>query len=129
MPNRGVADIANSVLNATELDQALVALTDAARAVGHRGGYLECAQHVEEALGRQFGTRHYYVTEQANAMLTRAKEFYHHLSLSIMELVTEALKHDDYVARLKSILVPLENVELSNEEKEEVSGDGDGGNE
>ncbi|KAJ0779818.1 hypothetical protein HanPI659440_Chr06g0230721 [Helianthus annuus] len=51
MRSRGVAAIANSILNATELDEAVAALTDAARAVGHRGAYLECAQHVEEALG------------------------------------------------------------------------------
>ncbi|KAJ0898220.1 hypothetical protein HanRHA438_Chr08g0354391 [Helianthus annuus] len=43
MRNRGVAAIANSILNATELDEAVAALTDAARAVGNRGGYLECA--------------------------------------------------------------------------------------
>ncbi|KAM0019673.1 hypothetical protein Hdeb2414_s0025g00658531 [Helianthus debilis subsp. tardiflorus] len=45
MRNRGVAAvIANSILNTTKLDQAVAALTDVARAVGHRGGYLECAQ-------------------------------------------------------------------------------------
>ncbi|KAM0035838.1 hypothetical protein Hdeb2414_s0015g00451251 [Helianthus debilis subsp. tardiflorus] len=41
MRNHGVAAVANSILNATELDQAVAALTDAARAVGHHGGYLE----------------------------------------------------------------------------------------
>ncbi|KAM0071735.1 hypothetical protein Hdeb2414_s0001g00028601 [Helianthus debilis subsp. tardiflorus] len=55
MRNRGVAAAANSILNATELDQAVAAPTDVARAVRHRGGYLECAQHVEEVLGQQFG--------------------------------------------------------------------------
>ncbi|KAM0035608.1 hypothetical protein Hdeb2414_s0015g00448361 [Helianthus debilis subsp. tardiflorus] len=39
MRNHGVA----------ALDQAVAALTDVARVVGHRSGYLECAQHVEEA--------------------------------------------------------------------------------
>ncbi|KAF5803023.1 hypothetical protein HanRHA438_Chr06g0275521 [Helianthus annuus] len=55
-----------------------------------------------------------------------AEEVYDHLSLPIMELVTEALKHDDYVARLKSILIVPETVELSDEEEEEA---GDGGDE
>ncbi|KAJ0484983.1 hypothetical protein HanHA89_Chr14g0563001 [Helianthus annuus] len=35
--------IANSILNATELDEVVAALIDASCAVGHRGGYLECA--------------------------------------------------------------------------------------
>ncbi|KAJ0561048.1 hypothetical protein HanHA300_Chr06g0218431 [Helianthus annuus] len=125
MRNHGVAAVANSILNATELDQAVTALTDAARAVGHRSGYLECAQHVKEALGQQFGTRHCSVTDQANEVRSRAEEVYDHLSLPVMELVTEALKHDDYVARLKSILIVLETVELSDEEEEA----GDGGDE
>ncbi|KAJ0715786.1 hypothetical protein HanPI659440_Chr13g0505391 [Helianthus annuus] len=73
MRNRGVAAITNSVLNATELDQAVEALTDVALAVGHRGGYLECAQHVEEALGQQFGIRHCSVTDQADEMRSRAE--------------------------------------------------------
>ncbi|KAJ0752334.1 hypothetical protein HanPI659440_Chr09g0323141 [Helianthus annuus] len=37
MCSRGVAAIANSILNATELDEVVVALTDVARAVGHLG--------------------------------------------------------------------------------------------
>ncbi|KAJ0430539.1 hypothetical protein HanHA300_Chr17g0670201 [Helianthus annuus] len=54
MRTRGVVLVANSILNAGELDRAVAALTDSARAVGHRGGYLECAQHVEEMLGQEF---------------------------------------------------------------------------
>ncbi|MFS7903766.1 putative intermediate filament, rod domain, coil 1B [Helianthus anomalus] len=52
MRTRGVAAIANSILNATEMDETVAALIDASRAVGHRGGYLECAHHVEEAFGQ-----------------------------------------------------------------------------
>ncbi|KAJ0525416.1 hypothetical protein HanRHA438_Chr09g0391521 [Helianthus annuus] len=109
--------VANSILNATELDKAVAALTDVVRAVGHRGGYLECTQHVEEALKQHFRTRHCSVTDQADEMLAKAEEVYDHLSLPVMELVMEALKHDDYVAQLKSILMVLETVELSDEEE------------
>ncbi|KAJ0547868.1 hypothetical protein HanIR_Chr08g0377031 [Helianthus annuus] len=84
MRNRGVAAIANSILNATEMDEAVVALIDASRAVGHRGGYLECARHVEEAFGQTFDTHHCLVTDQANAALARAEEVYDHLSLPVM---------------------------------------------
>ncbi|KAM0057781.1 hypothetical protein Hdeb2414_s0005g00162461 [Helianthus debilis subsp. tardiflorus] len=124
MRNRRVAAIANSILNANKLDQTVAALTDATRAVGHRGGYLECAQHVEEALGQHFCTRHCSVSDAADSMLSRAEEVYDHLSLRVMELVTDALKHDDWSARLKSILDPPETVELS--DKEGAGGDGDG---
>ncbi|KAJ0693082.1 hypothetical protein HanPI659440_Chr15g0593151 [Helianthus annuus] len=126
MRSRGVAAIANSILNATELDGAVTALTDVARAVGHRGGYLECAHHVEEALGQPFDTRHCFVSDQAKSMLARAEHVYDHLSLPVMELVTDALKHDDWSVRLKSILDPQETVELTDEEEAGGYGDGDG---
>ncbi|KAJ0804647.1 hypothetical protein HanPI659440_Chr02g0040481 [Helianthus annuus] len=98
MQLHGVAVVANSILNATELDKAADALMNTTRVVGHRGGYLECTQHVEEALKQHFGTRHRSVTDQADEMLAKAEEVYDHLSLPVMELVMEALKHDDYVA-------------------------------
>ncbi|XP_021996360.1 myosin-6-like [Helianthus annuus] len=85
--------MANSILNSSELDAAVAALIDASRVVGHCGGYLERAQHVEEALGQEFDVK--------------------------------ALKHDDWCQRLKTILDPLETVELSGEE-EPAGGDGDG---
>ncbi|MFS7911574.1 hypothetical protein Hanom_Chr02g00119751 [Helianthus anomalus] len=120
MRNHGVAAVANSILNATEMDQAVAALTDVACAVGHHGGYLRCAQHVEEALPQHFGTRHCSVTDQDDE--TQAEDVYDHLSLPVMELVTDALKHDDYVTRLKSILIAWETVELSDEGQ--TAGDG-----
>ncbi|MFS7980919.1 hypothetical protein Hanom_Chr10g00944821 [Helianthus anomalus] len=75
MRNRGVALIANSILNASEMDAAVVVLIDASRAVGHRGGYLECAHHVEEAFGQEFNISHCSVTDQADAALAAPKEF------------------------------------------------------
>ncbi|KAJ0749636.1 hypothetical protein HanLR1_Chr05g0172331 [Helianthus annuus] len=109
MRSRGVALMANSFLNSSELDAAVAALIDASRAAGHHGGYLECAHHVEEA----------------DAALALAEEVYDHLSLAMMDLVTEALKHDDWCARLKTILDPPQIVELSDEE-ETAGGDSDG---
>ncbi|XP_021980009.1 uncharacterized protein LOC110876140 [Helianthus annuus] len=125
MRNRGVVLVANSILNAGELDRAVAALTNAARAVGHRGGYLECAQHVEEMLGQEFDVSHCSVTDQAPIELTRAESAYDNLSLPVIDLVVEALKKDDWCQRLKAILDPPVTVELSDEE--EPAGD-DGGN-
>ncbi|KAF5804001.1 hypothetical protein HanRHA438_Chr06g0287241 [Helianthus annuus] len=125
MRGRGVCLIANSILNASELDGVVVALIDASRAVGHRGGYLECVQHVEEVFGHTFDTSHCSVTDQADAELARVEGAYDHLSLPVMDLVMEALKHDDWCARLKAILDPAEMIEVSDEEP---AGDDQGGN-
>ncbi|MFS7911295.1 hypothetical protein Hanom_Chr02g00116441 [Helianthus anomalus] len=111
MRTRGVALSANSVLNASEMDAAVAALIDASLAVGHRGGYLECSHHMEEAFGQEFDTSHCSV--------------YDKLTLPVMDLVAEALKHDDWCARIKTILDPPDTVELSDEE-ETAGGDGDG---
>ncbi|MFS8024594.1 hypothetical protein Hanom_Chr16g01465021 [Helianthus anomalus] len=125
MRGRGVVLMANSILNASELDGAVAVLIDDSRAVGHRGGYLECAQHDEEVFGQEFDTSHCSVTTQADAELARGEKAYDHLSLRVMDLVAEALKHDDWCQRIKAILDPPETVELSNEE--EPAGDDDGG--
>ncbi|KAM0043714.1 hypothetical protein Hdeb2414_s0010g00344481 [Helianthus debilis subsp. tardiflorus] len=117
--------MANSILNASELDAAVASLIHASHAVGHHGGYLECAYHVEEAFRQEFDIGHCSVTDQADAALARAEGVYDHLSLPVMDLVTEALKHDDWCARLKTILDPPQTVLLSDKE-EESSGDGDG---
>ncbi|KAM0004225.1 hypothetical protein Hdeb2414_s0250g00847901 [Helianthus debilis subsp. tardiflorus] len=123
--SRGVVLIANSILNAFELDAAIAALIDASRAVGHRGGYLECAQHVKEAFRQEFDVSHCLVTDQTDAALARAEGVYDHLSLPVMDLVAETLKHDDWCQRLKTILDPPQTVELFDEE-EPAGGDGDG---
>ena len=85
--------------------------------MGHRGGYLECAQHVEEMLGQEFDVSHCSVTDQANVELTRAESAYDNLSLPVIDLVVEALKKDDWCQRLKAILDPPVTVELSDEEE------------
>ncbi|KAM0060410.1 hypothetical protein Hdeb2414_s0004g00123811 [Helianthus debilis subsp. tardiflorus] len=117
MRGRGVCLIANLILNAGELDGAVAALIDASHAVGHRGGYLECAQYVDEVFGQAFDTSHCSVTDQADAELARAEGAYDHLSLPVLDLVMDALKHDDWCQRLKSLLDPQEIVELSDEEE------------
>ena len=118
--------VANSILNAGELDRAVAALTYSACAVGHRGGYLECAQHVEEMLGQEFDVSHCSVTDQANAALTRAEDAYDNLTMPVMDLFMEALKKDDWCQRLKAILDPPVTVELSDEEEPAGDDGGDG---
>ncbi|MFS7899015.1 hypothetical protein Hanom_Chr00s040582g01774291 [Helianthus anomalus] len=102
-----------SILNSVELDRAEVALTVASRAASHRAGYVECTTHVKIAFDTQWGTRYYLVNEQAEEGLRKAEENYDNLSLPVMDLVFEALKHGNYVARLKAIFEPSETVELT----------------
>ncbi|KAJ0710184.1 hypothetical protein HanOQP8_Chr09g0309421 [Helianthus annuus] len=121
--------MANSIPNASEMDAAVATLIDASRAVGHRGCYLEYAHHVEEAFGQEFDISHCSVTDQADAVLARAEEVYDHQSLPVMDLVTEVLKHDDWCARLTTILDPPQTAELTDEEEtagRDGDGDGDG---
>ncbi|KAF5790143.1 hypothetical protein HanXRQr2_Chr09g0379611 [Helianthus annuus] len=70
--------IANSILNAMELDKVVVA-----RAAGHRARYVECVAHVEEALHQQFGTHHCSVSDGAEEGSIKAEENYDNLSLPI----------------------------------------------
>ncbi|KAF5758319.1 hypothetical protein HanXRQr2_Chr16g0727861 [Helianthus annuus] len=95
MHGRGVVLMANSILNASELDRAIASLIDASRAVG------QCAQHVEKALGQEFDVSHCSVTDQADAAFTHAEKAYDHLSLPVMDLVAKALEHDEWCQRLK----------------------------
>ncbi|KAL9996672.1 hypothetical protein Hdeb2414_s0001g00008211 [Helianthus debilis subsp. tardiflorus] len=128
MRGRGLVLMANSILNAAELDGTVAAFIDASRAIGHCGGYLECAQHVEEIFGQEFDTSHCPVADEANAELTRAENAYDHLALPVMYLITNALEHDDWCARLKAILDPPEMVEVSDEEELADDDGEDGGN-
>ncbi|KAJ0452921.1 hypothetical protein HanHA300_Chr15g0584501 [Helianthus annuus] len=116
MQNFGIAHIANSILNATELDKSVVVLTMATRASCHRAGYLECAKHVEEALHQHFGLRRCSAGEGVEDELRRAEENYNSLYIPVLDVITEALKHDDYIPRLRSFFEPPETVELSDEE-------------
>ncbi|MFS7937927.1 hypothetical protein Hanom_Chr05g00433511 [Helianthus anomalus] len=87
MQNYGVAHIANSILNATELDKAVVALTMATRSACYHAGYLECAKHVEEALHQHFGSRRCSAGKMAEDELCRAEENYNSLSISDARVV------------------------------------------
>ncbi|MFS7946420.1 hypothetical protein Hanom_Chr06g00536121 [Helianthus anomalus] len=51
-------------------------------------------------------------------MLLKTEENYDNLFLPVMDLVTEALKHDDFVSRLRSIFESSEIVKLTDEEDE-----------
>ncbi|KAJ0436748.1 hypothetical protein HanHA300_Chr16g0594181 [Helianthus annuus] len=106
---------------ASELwDCPLATLTVASRHAGHREGYVKCASHVETVFDVQWGTQHCSVKEQAEEGLRKAEENHDNLSLPIMDLVSEALKHDDYVTCLKAIFEPPKTLELTNDNDEDA---------
>ncbi|MFS7950429.1 hypothetical protein Hanom_Chr07g00583091 [Helianthus anomalus] len=101
----------------------VAALTVASRHVGHHEGYAECASHVEATLKGKWDTQHCLVNAKAEKGFNQAEENYNTLSLPVMDLVSNALRHDDYVTRLKAIFNVPEAQELSDNEDEDV-GDG-----
>ncbi|MFS7987387.1 hypothetical protein Hanom_Chr11g01022081 [Helianthus anomalus] len=81
----------------------------------HRARYLEYAIHVEEVIRQHFGLRHCSAGEGAEDELRKAEDNYNSISTPVVDIITEALKHEDYVAHLKSFFEPPETVELSDE--------------
>ncbi|KAJ0726476.1 hypothetical protein HanPI659440_Chr12g0470781 [Helianthus annuus] len=108
MQHHGVAHITNSIL---KIDKVAAVLTMAAWAAGYRAGYVECATHVEEVLQRHFGT-------VIVLFLTRERKGCSEPKRIMITFLcpTEALKHDDFVPRLRSIFVPEETVQLTDDE-------------
>ncbi|KAJ0607249.1 hypothetical protein HanHA89_Chr03g0094411 [Helianthus annuus] len=114
------AEFANAVLNSIELDQSVVVLTVPARHMGYPDDYIERASHVEVALKVKWEGRHFFVNAKVEKGFTQAEGRYNTLSLPIMDLVFDALQHEDYVARLKAIFKVHEAQELSYDEDEDV---------
>ncbi|KAF5782567.1 hypothetical protein HanRHA438_Chr11g0510131 [Helianthus annuus] len=105
-------------------NKTLVAMKMAVRVAGHRAGYLEYARHVEEVLHQHFGSRRCSAGEGAKDELRKDEDNYNSISIPVLDIITEALKHEDYVARLKSFFEPPDTVELSDEEDDADDAEG-----
>ncbi|XP_021974981.1 sarcolemmal membrane-associated protein-like [Helianthus annuus] len=109
LKDRGIACVAESVLNSKELDKTVADLVVAARRDGYAQGYAECSQHVTSALkvtwddskSATFGV------DTAAALASMKVEF-NNLQLPVMELINVALQSDDPVAQLKEIFPDAE---------------------
>ncbi|MFS8003739.1 hypothetical protein Hanom_Chr13g01217441 [Helianthus anomalus] len=119
----GIVHVANLVLNSIELDRAVATHTITPFNVGHCDGYTECASDDEVALHVQWGTRNCSVNEGAEKGLRQDEENYDNLSLPVKDLVSDALKHDDYVMHLKAIFEVPEAQELFDGDDDDA-GDG-----
>ncbi|KAJ0466692.1 hypothetical protein HanIR_Chr14g0675001 [Helianthus annuus] len=112
MKHRGIINVANSVLNSVDLDQAVTKLMVTARNDGYTQGYVECTQHVNNALRVDWDTRrsstHGFDTGAAHAA---AKTEYNNLHLPVMDLVTAALQSDEFVAELRGVFPDEEDDE------------------
>ncbi|KAM0064515.1 hypothetical protein Hdeb2414_s0003g00103831 [Helianthus debilis subsp. tardiflorus] len=104
LKDRGIACVAESVLNSKELDKTVAELVVAARRDGYAQGYAECSHHMNDALkvswddskAATFGVN-------TAAALASMKTGFNNLQLPVMELINVALQSDDHVAQLKEI--------------------------
>ncbi|MFS7948105.1 hypothetical protein Hanom_Chr06g00556071 [Helianthus anomalus] len=92
LKERGIASVAESVLNSEELDKTVAHLLVAMRNDGYAHGYAECSHHVVNDLKVDWDTSksgtHGVITEAA---LTAAKTQINNLQLPVMDLITVAL--------------------------------------
>ncbi|KAJ0657759.1 hypothetical protein HanLR1_Chr14g0550311 [Helianthus annuus] len=104
LKERGIACVAESVLNSEELDKTVAHLIIAACNDGYAQGYAECLQHVNNALKVDWDTSK-SATYGANtgAVLAALKAEFNNLQLPVMDLINVALQSDDHVAQLKEI--------------------------
>ncbi|MFS7903546.1 hypothetical protein Hanom_Chr01g00025321 [Helianthus anomalus] len=104
LENSEIAKVANSVLNADELDETVAHLLFAAQNDGYAQGYVECSHHVVNALKVNWDTRrsttHGVDTEAALAAM---KTQFNTLQLPVMDLVIVALQSEDFVTQLREI--------------------------
>ncbi|KAL9998356.1 hypothetical protein Hdeb2414_s0007g00235471 [Helianthus debilis subsp. tardiflorus] len=100
LKEHGIICVANSVLNADELDETVAHLLVAAR----NDGYAECSHHVVNALKIDRDTSrsatHGVDTEAA---LAAAKTQFNTLQLPVMDLVTVALQSEDLVTQPREV--------------------------
>ncbi|KAJ0791742.1 hypothetical protein HanOQP8_Chr01g0009311 [Helianthus annuus] len=95
--------------------------------MGHHEGYMECASHVKVALKMKWDTSRCFVNAEVEKGFAQAQKgiiLSFSLSLPIMDLVSDALQHDDFVERLQAIFQVVETQEQSDDEEENAS---DGG--
>ncbi|KAJ0864259.1 hypothetical protein HanPSC8_Chr12g0539841 [Helianthus annuus] len=104
LKDRGIACVAESVLNSEELDKTVANLVVAARRDGYAQGYAECSQHVNSALKVNWNkSKSATFGVNTAAALASMKTEFNNLQLPVMELINVALQSDDHVAQLKEI--------------------------
>ncbi|KAJ0484604.1 hypothetical protein HanPSC8_Chr14g0602761 [Helianthus annuus] len=104
LKERGIASVAESVLNSEELDITVARLVVAARNYGYAQGYAECSHHVVNALKVDWDTSR-SATHGVNTgtALVAMKTEFNNLQLPVMDLINVALQSEDHVSQLKEI--------------------------
>ncbi|MFS7902618.1 hypothetical protein Hanom_Chr01g00013371 [Helianthus anomalus] len=87
LKERGIASVAESVLNSEELDKTVAHLLIAARNDGYAQGYAKSATHGVDT----------------EAALAAAKTQFNNVQLPVMDLIIVALQSEDHVAQLREI--------------------------
>ncbi|KAJ0616725.1 hypothetical protein HanIR_Chr02g0093701 [Helianthus annuus] len=113
LKDRGIACVAESVLNSEELDKTVAHLVVAAQKDGYAQGYAECSQHVNSALKIDWDTtKSATFGVDTSAAFSALKTEFDNLQLPVMDLINVALQSDDHVAQLKEIF-PDDGEDLS----------------
>ncbi|KAJ0702453.1 hypothetical protein HanPI659440_Chr14g0529691 [Helianthus annuus] len=113
LKDRGIACVAESVLNFEELDKTVARLVVVARRDGYAQGYAECSHHVNSALKVNWDNSKSATSGvDTGAALAALKTKFDNLQLPVMDLINVALQSDDHVAQLREIF-PDEGEDLS----------------
>ncbi|KAM0025634.1 hypothetical protein Hdeb2414_s0021g00576871 [Helianthus debilis subsp. tardiflorus] len=112
LKKRGIASVANSVLNFEELDKTVAHLLLAARNDRYAQGYAECVHHVVNALKVDWdASKSATYGVNLEAALAAAKTQFNTLELLVIDLINVALQSEDHVAQLKEIFPDAEEGE------------------
>ncbi|KAF5806715.1 hypothetical protein HanRHA438_Chr05g0233851 [Helianthus annuus] len=104
MQHNGIINVANSILNSTELDESVAKLMVTARHDGYAQGYAECSQHFTVALKVNWDTSWCATSGvDTNAAFAAAMEGFNNFRIPVMYLVTDARQHYNYVDQLKEV--------------------------
>ncbi|MFS7930404.1 hypothetical protein Hanom_Chr04g00343941 [Helianthus anomalus] len=103
MKHHRIINVANSILNSTDLDQTVAHLI-------YAQGYAECTQHVTSALKVEWdASRSATYGVDTSIEHAAAKAEYNNLRLLVMDLVTTTLQSEDFVNQLKEIFLDEAN--------------------
>ncbi|KAM0038562.1 hypothetical protein Hdeb2414_s0013g00416341 [Helianthus debilis subsp. tardiflorus] len=96
--------VANSVLNADELDETVTHLLVAAGNDGYAQGYAECSNHVVNALKVNWDTSRSATHDvDTEAALAAVNTQFNTLQLPVMDLVTVAQQSEDFMTQLREV--------------------------
>ncbi|KAF5790875.1 hypothetical protein HanXRQr2_Chr09g0388221 [Helianthus annuus] len=107
MRDFGVANVANTILDALENTDAVAKVLKCAREAGYKAGYTECLTHVNALSAKKFTDDPCALRGvDTEAALRAATEAYDGLIIPALAQIEECLDADNYVDRLRTLFEP-----------------------